>query len=153
MIFVDLDRVPARVKALFVIGTVATDGVFFDELKSARMRVLYLATDTEVCRYLPGLTGDSTAQFFCRIARRDDLPAMWVLSAIGDVDKSSRDFGSLVPEVRCGRVCRARRDEGGVDDRLGARRPRALRVCAASAPSKRVRRSLREVCLCVRGYI
>ena len=98
IITIDLDRVSPKVKALFLIGTVATEGKTFAELKTARMRLVTLPAGKEICRCCPALTGDSTAQFLCRIAR-DDKGA-WKLSNIGDIDKNARDFGSLLPEIQ-----------------------------------------------------
>ena len=97
IIYIDLDRVPPTVRALIIVGTVATEGKTFADLKSAKMRLVQTASGAELCRTIPALTGDSTAQFLCRLAR--GTGKAWKMNIIGDVDKHSRDFGTLAPEL------------------------------------------------------
>lgn len=102
VIMIDLDKVPKHVLALFVIGTVATPGRTFDDVRSSHMRVVGCAGphtpyNIELCRYYPASKGPHTALFLCRIARNG---GSWLMSTIGDVDHTARDFGTLIPEIK-----------------------------------------------------
>ena len=101
-ISVDLDRVPANVRALFFIGTVATEGHSFADVKTSRMRIVG-PDGGEMARYEPALGGAHTAVFMCRIARNRQAGgqlAGWTIQTIGDFDHTARDFGTLVPEMK-----------------------------------------------------
>jgi len=51
----------------------------------------------ERCRYVPAMAGAHTAVFLARLARKDKG---WVMTAIGDVDHTARDWGTVVPEIK-----------------------------------------------------
>jgi len=99
IIVIDLGRVPARVCALYLIGTVASEGKSFADVKSAKMRLVDMQTGIEKCRFYPGTGGPHTAVFLGRIARTS-ASAPWSLQAIGEYDHTARDWGTLVPEVQ-----------------------------------------------------
>jgi len=97
IIMCDLAKIPPKVAALFFIGTVADDGRNFSDVKSCRIRLVDWASGVELCRYVPALKGAHTAIFMARVSR--DGP-QWKLAAIGEVDHTARDFGSLIPEIK-----------------------------------------------------
>ena len=103
IIVVDLNRLPSSVAALFFIATVATEGKSFKDVKSARMRLLEYTTGEERCRYHPAVFGDHTALFMCRVARIGNTGlagADFCLQSIGETDRTARDWGTLVPEIK-----------------------------------------------------
>ena len=55
IITVDLRRVPPSVCALFFIGTVASEGYSFKDVKSARLRLVDWVTGAETARFYPGM--------------------------------------------------------------------------------------------------
>ena len=72
IVFLELNKLPPKVKAVIVVGTVATEGMFFGGIRSARARLVNMSSGgVEICRFTPSLTGDSTAQFFFRVARNN----------------------------------------------------------------------------------
>jgi len=97
IIVVDLHRVPAQVHALFFVGTVASEGRTFADVKSSRIRLCEWGTGTERCRFMPAMAGAHTAVFMGRVAREGKG---WRLTAIGESDHTARDWGSVVPELR-----------------------------------------------------
>ena len=66
VITVDLRHVPSSVCALLFIGTVATEGYTFKDVKTARMRLVDWRTGVETCRYFPALAGAGVPM--CRLA-------------------------------------------------------------------------------------
>jgi len=99
VITVDLRRVPSSVCAIFFIGTVADEGKTFSDVKTARMRLVDWATGAELCRYTPAMEGKHTAMFVGRLGRAAPQ-APWHLQAMGEMDHTARDWGTLVPEVK-----------------------------------------------------
>jgi tellurium resistance protein TerZ len=99
IIMVDLPKVPAEVCALYFIATVASEGHTFADVKSAKMRLVDWHTGSELCRYMPAMSGAHTALFLCRLAR-EKPNAVWRLSTIGEHDHTARDWGTLVPEIK-----------------------------------------------------
>lgn len=97
VITLDLSRVPAAVHAIFVVATVASSGRSFADVKSARMRLVQWESGAELCRFVPAMKGAHTALLMARVARHG---GGWVLSAIGEVDHTARDWGTLLPEFR-----------------------------------------------------
>jgi len=96
-IVIDLDRVPPRVDAIFLLATVATPGVDFSAVKSATVRLIDWRSGFEFCRFMPAVTG-GTALFVARLARTP--PSGWTLTTIGEGDATARDFGTLIPEMK-----------------------------------------------------
>ena len=99
MIHIQLERVPPSVCALYLVGTVATEGKSFADVKSARMRLIDMQTGVEKCRFYPGTGGMHTACFLGRIARVS-ASTPWTLQAIGEYDHTARDWGTLAPEIQ-----------------------------------------------------
>ena len=98
VIMVELGRLPPSVCALYLIGTVASEGRTFADVKTAKMRLVNVQSGAEKCRFYPGTGGAHTAVFLGRIARSQP-GAPWALQAIGEYDHTARDWGSLVPEM------------------------------------------------------
>mmetsp|Transcript_21387 Transcript_21387/g.35394 ORF Transcript_21387/g.35394 Transcript_21387/m.35394 type:complete len:597 (-) Transcript_21387:73-1863(-) len=97
-ILLELDRIPSKVLALYILLTVATPGKTFSDVKSAQARFISTETRQGICRYTPHtMCGKSTALFLCRLSRRG---SSWVLTPIEEGDKFARDFGSLIPEIK-----------------------------------------------------
>lgn len=99
VVVVDTFRIPSNVCALYFIATVASEGRSFADVKSARMRLVDWQSGVEKCRYVPAMSGAHTALFANRIARKGPKEP-WVLSAIGQIDHTARDWGTLVPEIK-----------------------------------------------------
>jgi len=97
IITVDLARVPMNVAAMFFIGTVASESRSFLDVASARIRLVEWTSGIERCRYVPAMAGAHTTVFLARLARKDNG---WVMTAIGDVDHTARDWGTVVPEIK-----------------------------------------------------
>ena len=72
------------------------------QVKSSKMRLVDWKSGTELCRYMPAMSGAHTALFMCRITRASPQAA-WKMSTIGEVDHTARDWGTLVPEVSLSR--------------------------------------------------
>ena len=53
IIYLNLAQIPTKVIAMIIIGTVATEGRKFSDIKSATMRMRNLATGEEICRFDP----------------------------------------------------------------------------------------------------
>jgi tellurium resistance protein TerZ len=97
-ILLELDRIPSKVLALYIILTVATPGKTFSDVKSAQARFISTETRQGICRYVPHtMGGAATALFLCRLSRRGPS---WVLTPIEEADMYARDFGSLIPEIK-----------------------------------------------------
>lgn len=97
-ILFELDRVPSKVLALYILLTVVTPGKTFQDVKSAQVRFISTESREGICRYVPySLGGQSTSLFLCRLARKG---ASWVLTPIEEGNSRARDFGSLIPEIK-----------------------------------------------------
>lgn len=98
-ILLELDRVPAKVLALYLVLTVATQGKTFSDVRSAKARFISTESRQGICSYVPSaMGGGNTALFLCRIARQG--PSGWVLTPIEEGDMYARDFGSLIPKIK-----------------------------------------------------
>lgn len=98
VIICHLDIMPARIKALYFLLTVATPGGTFMNVQSAKVQVLELERSIGICQFIPSSFGANTAMFLFRIARSGD--GKWILSVIEDFDSRSRCFGALIPEIK-----------------------------------------------------
>lgn len=97
-ILLELDKIPSKVLALYIILTVATPGKTFNDVKSAQARFISTETRQGICRYVPHAMGDAnTALFLCRISRQE---SNWVLTPIEEGNTFARDFGTLIPEIK-----------------------------------------------------
>eukprot|EP00578_Thalassiosira_sp_NH16_P027396 CAMPEP_0181092004 /NCGR_PEP_ID=MMETSP1071-20121207/8695_1 /TAXON_ID=35127 /ORGANISM="Thalassiosira sp., Strain NH16" /LENGTH=619 /DNA_ID=CAMNT_0023174171 /DNA_START=125 /DNA_END=1984 /DNA_ORIENTATION=- len=100
---IDLDSLPSHVAAYVLLVTVATPGVDFSQITSARVRICDGRTGIGFCAFRPAYEGGATAMFCLRIARRRKHRKFvrgWDLATIGETDRSARDFGSLIPEIK-----------------------------------------------------
>jgi hypothetical protein len=97
IILVDLARVPQKVSFLFLIGTVASEGRTFADVKTSRIRLVDQGSGFERCRFMPAMAGAHTAIFLARLAREG---SGWKATMVGEVDHTARDWGSLIPEMR-----------------------------------------------------
>ena len=98
VIICHLNIMPARIKALYFLLTVATPGGTFLNVQSAKVQVLELERSVGICQFIPSNFGANTAMFLFRITRRGD--GKWVLSVIEDFDSRCRCFGALIPEIK-----------------------------------------------------
>lgn len=97
-ILLELDRIPSKVLALYILLTVVTPCKTFQDVKSARVRFISTETQQGICHYVPHTLGAKcTSLFLCRIARSG---SSWILRPIGEGDTHARDFGSLIPEIK-----------------------------------------------------
>ena len=102
-IVMDLDRLPDHIAAYVLLVTVATPGVDFSQITSARVRISSGASGMGLCAFRPAYEGENTALFCMRISRsfkKKRFGSVWSLSTIGDVNPTARDFGSLIPEIK-----------------------------------------------------
>jgi tellurium resistance protein TerZ len=102
-IVMDMDRLPDHIVAYVLLVTVATPGVDFSQITSARVRISSGASGVGLCAFRPAYEGENTALFCMRISRsfkKGKFGKAWSLSTIGDVNPSARDFGSLIPEIK-----------------------------------------------------
>ena len=98
-IFIDFIKLPPMVAVLYFIGTVATPGKTFADVKSACMRIVDWKSGSEVIRFLPAMQGAHTALVLGRAAK-NLRTGNWTFSVIGDFDHTARDWGTLVPEMK-----------------------------------------------------
>jgi len=98
----NLDKISRSVRALYFIVTVATPNKTFRDVKSASVRVMNTASKTLLCQFLPGLGADDTAMFLMRVTRNRNARNRndWTMTIIEDMDRTARDFGSLIPEIK-----------------------------------------------------
>jgi len=103
-IMIDLDNLPSYIAAYVLLVTVATPGVSFDQITSARVRICDGHSDMGFCAFRPAYEGAATAMFCLRISRKlkgkNKFGKGWELATIGETDNSARDFGSLIPEIK-----------------------------------------------------
>lgn len=96
-ISIDLDRLPDYVAAYVLLATVATPGMDFSQVTSARVRVCDGKTGIGFCAFRPAYEGESTAMFCLRMGRkrkgRGKFGKGWDLATIGATDATARDFG------------------------------------------------------------
>ena len=103
-ILIDLKRLPNYVAAYVLVVTVATPGVDFSQITSTRVRICDAATGIGFCAFRPAYEGGCTAMFCLRMSRKvkgnSKFGSEWKLATIGETDRTARDFGSLIPEIR-----------------------------------------------------
>jgi len=104
-ISIDLDRLPPYVAAYVLLVTVATPGVNFSRITSARVRIVDAKNGVGFCVFRPAYEGECTAMFCLRLFRerrgRGSFAKGWSLATIGATDVSGRDFGeTLLPSHR-----------------------------------------------------
>jgi tellurium resistance protein TerZ len=98
-ILLELDKIPSKILALYILLTVATPGKTFKDVRSAKARFIATETRQGICSYVPHeMGGENTALFLCRLSRQ--ATTSWVLTPIEEGDKCARDFGSLIPEIK-----------------------------------------------------
>lgn len=95
-----IQRIPENIIALYFILTVATSGKTFSAVKSAKVRITSAETNTAICNFFPSKLGDRTAMFLARLARSKHDDSKWLFTPIEDADRTARDFGSLIPEIK-----------------------------------------------------
>ena len=97
-ILLELDRIPPKVLALYILLTVSTPGKTFDTIRSAQARFISTETKQGICCYAAHSMGQgNTALFLARISRQG---SSWVLTPIEEGNKYARDFGTLIPEIK-----------------------------------------------------
>lgn len=102
-IVMDMNILPDHIAAYVFLVTVATPGVDFSQITSARVRISSGVNGVGLCAFRPAYEGENTALFCMRISRsykKGRFGKAWSLSTIGDMDPSARDFGSLIPEIK-----------------------------------------------------
>lgn len=97
-IFLELDRIPSKVLALYILLTVSTPGKTFNDVRSTQARFISTETKQGICCYSAHSMGQgNTALFLARIFRN---ASSWVLAPIEEGNKYARDFGTLIPEIK-----------------------------------------------------
>ena len=97
-IYIELDRIPHEILALYILLTVASPGKSFDDVRSAEARIVSTQTKQGICRYVPTSIGSgNTALFLARISRQG---SKWIFTPIEEGSRNARDFGTLIPEVK-----------------------------------------------------
>ena len=71
-LLINLDRIPSHVMVLYFLLTVATPGMTFEDVKSARVRLLSTDENAGLCRYVPSSMGQTSALFLARLSRCPD---------------------------------------------------------------------------------
>ncbi len=94
-----LEYIPANVRALYFILTVASPGKTFSSVKSVYAHIYNISEREPIGRLTPYLDEDHSAVFLMRISRNVTYYG-WNISIIGETDKTGRDFGSLIPEIK-----------------------------------------------------
>ncbi|KAJ8601367.1 hypothetical protein CTAYLR_005017 [Chrysophaeum taylorii] len=92
-----LAALPEKVQALLVVVTAYEDESSFADVGSAFCG-FWDPVEGELCRFAVNPAGDHTGLVMCRLAR--DAASRWLFSAIGDVARGPRDYGSWVPELK-----------------------------------------------------
>ena len=103
-ILMNLDAVPTRVLAMYIILTVATPGMSIRDVTSTVLKVYDTKQyDLPLCTFTPGRDNhNSTAMFMVRIARETASGncRTWKISPLEDTHATARDFGSLIPQLK-----------------------------------------------------
>ena len=98
-ITINLDKLPDYIAAYVLVVTVATPGVTFDQITSARVRICDGHTGMGFCAFRPAYEGAATAMFCLRIARtlrgKGKFSKDWSMATIGETDHCARDFGKF----------------------------------------------------------
>jgi len=92
----DLELIPASVRAMYFIVTVATDEMTLQDVKTASVKVIDTKSNVSLCQFIPGLGKKHTAMFLMRFTRER---SHWTMTIIEDMT-SARDFGTLIPEIK-----------------------------------------------------
>ena len=93
-IIVDLDKVPATVKAL-VFTVNSFTGQTFESVENAYCRMVDSSTKAEVARYTLSAQGPHTAQIMAKVYRHN---GEWKMHAIGD-NGHGRTIENLLPQI------------------------------------------------------
>lgn len=93
-IIVDLDKVPASVKAL-VFTVNSFTGQTFDSVENAYCRMVDKSNNQEVARYTLSAQGSHTAQIMAKVYRHN---GEWKMHAIGE-NGTGRTIDSLLPQI------------------------------------------------------
>ena len=93
-IIVDLDKVPASVKAL-VFTVNSFTGQTFDSVENAYCRIVDKSNNQEVARYTLSAQGSHTAQIMAKVYRHN---GEWKMHAIGE-NGTGRTIDSLLPQI------------------------------------------------------
>lgn len=93
-IIVDLDKVPASVKAL-VFTVNSFTGQTFDSVENAYCRMVDKSNNQEVARYTLSAQGSHTAQIMAKVYRHN---GEWKMHAIGE-NGNGRTIDSLLPQI------------------------------------------------------
>jgi len=93
-IIVDLDKVPATVKAL-VFTVNSFTGQTFDSVENAYCRMVDKSNNQEVARYTLSAQGSHTAQIMAKVYRHN---GEWKMHAIGE-NGTGRTIDSLLPQI------------------------------------------------------
>ncbi|WP_020561726.1 TerD family protein [Methylosarcina fibrata] len=93
-IIVDLNKVPATVKALvFTVNSFTSQT--FDNVENAYCRLVDSGSNKEIARYTLSAQGPHTAQIMAKIYRHNDE---WKMHAIGE-NGNGRTIESLLPQI------------------------------------------------------
>ncbi|TAL38949.1 MAG: TerD family protein [Methylovulum sp.] len=93
-IIVDLDKVPANVKAL-VFTVNSFTGQTFDAVENAYCRMLDSSNKNEIARYTLSAQGSHSAQIMAKVYRHN---GEWKMHAIGE-NGNGRTIDSLLPQI------------------------------------------------------
>jgi stress response protein SCP2 len=102
-IFLELDKIPSKVLALYFLLTVANNrdhpNLTFADVRSAQARFIDTETRQGICRIAPTDFGANTSLFLLRLSRVQGERG-WLLTPIEEGDPYARDFGTLIPEIK-----------------------------------------------------
>jgi tellurium resistance protein TerZ len=93
-IIVDLNKVPANVKALVFTVNSFTNQTF-DQVENAYCRLVDSSTNKEIARYTLSAQGSHTAQIMAKLYRHE---GEWKMHAIGE-NGHGRTIDSLMPQI------------------------------------------------------
>jgi tellurium resistance protein TerZ len=93
-IIVDLNKVPANVKALVFTVNSFTNQTF-DQVENAYCRLVDSSTNEEIARYTLSAQGSHTAQIMAKLYRHE---GEWKMHAIGE-NGHGRTIDSLMPQI------------------------------------------------------
>ena len=94
-----LNHVPHYVCALYFLLTVAQPGKTFADIRSAVANIYNMSTHQCLGQFFPATKGTNTAYFLMRLSRPSPS-ASWNFVIIGETDAVSRDYGTLIPEIK-----------------------------------------------------